>query len=119
MPAVLRLTVTIGFSYNVRTKACTVYCKYEYVLKIYMFVQEEGTSFKMINIAGVISIVLFYVLILAVGIWAGRKKPAGNDSEEEVMLAGRSIGLFVGIFTMTGEWTPLEYTSLMISSDSF
>ncbi|VVC91096.1 unnamed protein product [Leptidea sinapis] len=56
----------------------------------------------MINIAGVISIILFYVLILAVGIWAGRKKPAGNDSEEEVMLAGRSIGLFVGIFTMTG-----------------
>lgn len=56
----------------------------------------------MINIAGVISIVLFYVLILAVGIWAGRKKQEGNDSEEEVMLAGRSIGLFVGIFTMTG-----------------
>ena len=57
----------------------------------------------MINIAGIISIVLFYVLILAVGIWAGRKKQSGNDSEEEVMLAGRSIGLFVGIFTMTGE----------------
>lgn len=57
---------------------------------------------KMINIAGVVSIVLFYLLILAVGIWAGRKKEEGNDSEEEVMLAGRSIGLFVGIFTMTG-----------------
>lgn len=56
----------------------------------------------MINIAGVVSIVLFYLLILGVGIWAGRKKEAGNDSEEEVMLAGRSIGLFVGIFTMTG-----------------
>lgn len=56
----------------------------------------------MINIEGVLSITLFYVLILAVGIWAGRKKEQGNDSEEEVMLAGRSIGLFVGIFTMTG-----------------
>lgn len=56
----------------------------------------------MINVAGVVSIVLFYLLILGVGIWAGRKKEAGNDSEEEVMLAGRSIGLFVGIFTMTG-----------------
>ena len=56
----------------------------------------------MISIAGVVSIVLFYLLILGVGIWAGRKKEAGNDSEEEVMLAGRSIGLFVGIFTMTG-----------------
>ena len=57
----------------------------------------------MINIAGIISIVLFYILILAVGLWAARKKQAGDDSEEEVMLAGRSIGLFVGIFTMTGE----------------
>lgn len=59
---------------------------------------------KMINISGVISIALFYLLILGVGIWAARKKQAGNDSEEEVMLAGRSIGLFVGIFTMTGDW---------------
>lgn len=58
---------------------------------------------KMINITGLISVVLFYLLILGVGIWAARKKQAGNDSEEEVMLAGRSIGLFVGIFTMTGE----------------
>lgn len=57
----------------------------------------------MINIAGVVSISIFYLLILGVGIWAGRKKEEGNDSEEEVMLAGRSIGLFVGIFTMTGK----------------
>ena len=58
----------------------------------------------MINFAGLVSIILFYVLILAVGIWAARKKETGNDSEEEVMLAGRSIGLFVGIFTMTATW---------------
>lgn len=58
----------------------------------------------MINVAGVVSIILFYVLILGVGIWAARKKEAGNDSEEEVMLAGRNIGLFVGIFTMTGQF---------------
>lgn len=57
----------------------------------------------MLNIGGLVSIVLFYLLILLVGIWAGRKKASGNDSEEEVMLAGRSIGLFVGIFTMTGK----------------
>ena len=62
------------------------------------------SSPKMINIPGFVSIVLFYVLILGVGIWAARKKEAGNDSEEEVMLAGRSIGLFVGIFTMTATW---------------
>ncbi|CAG0880891.1 unnamed protein product [Cyprideis torosa] len=54
-----------------------------------------------LNIGGIISIIVFYILILVVGIWAGKKSK--NASEEEVMLAGRNIGLFVGIFTMTGE----------------
>jgi len=53
------------------------------------------------NVVGVISIVFFYCLILSVGLWAGKKKHTGN-SEAEVMLAGRNIGLFMGIFTMTG-----------------
>lgn len=60
-----------------------------------------------INIAGVFSVVIFYIIILVVGIWAGRKakKSDGENDEfetEEVMLAGRNIGIFVGIFTMTG-----------------
>ena len=60
-----------------------------------------------VNIAGVISVILFYILILMVGIWAGRKQKKitedGDETEtEEVMLAGRNIGLFVGVFTMTG-----------------
>lgn len=67
------------------------------------------------NIAGVISVVFFYIIILVVGIWAGKKKKTnpGSDLEEseEVMLAGRNIGMFVGIFTMTGE---LFYTMLTI-----
>jgi high affinity choline transporter 7 len=63
-----------------------------------------------VNVAGVVSVVLFYILILAVGIWAGRKKTPhaeGDDPElesEEVMLAGRNIGVFVGVFTMTATW---------------
>ncbi|XP_037521023.1 high-affinity choline transporter 1 [Rhipicephalus sanguineus] len=60
-----------------------------------------------INIAGVVSVVIFYIIILAVGIWAGRKsKKTGNDpgDADEVMLAGRNIGVFVGIFTMTATW---------------
>ncbi|CAG0916891.1 unnamed protein product [Notodromas monacha] len=58
----------------------------------------------MFNFFGLISIIIFYVLILMVGIWAGRKRDKDGDSEEEVMLAGRNIGLFVGIFTMTATW---------------
>ncbi|XP_076365533.1 high-affinity choline transporter 1-like isoform X1 [Tachypleus tridentatus] len=59
-----------------------------------------------INIPGLVSILIFYVIIMVVGIWAGRKrKTSGGSSEsEEVMLAGRNIGLFVGIFTMTATW---------------
>ncbi|XP_076044119.1 choline transporter isoform X2 [Oratosquilla oratoria] len=57
-----------------------------------------------INIGGLVAIVIFYLLILAVGIWAARKKPPGDDDAEDVMLAGRSIGIFVGIFTMTATW---------------
>lgn len=59
-----------------------------------------------INIAGVLSVVIFYIIILVVGIWAGRKKKTSGEGDEfeteEVMLAGRNIGMFVGIFTMTG-----------------
>lgn len=60
-----------------------------------------------VNIAGVFSVVIFYIIILIVGIWAGRKKKSDNNEleTEEVMLAGRNIGLFVGIFTMTGKFT--------------
>ena len=61
-----------------------------------------------VNIAGLISIVIFYLLILAVGLLAARflkKKNNGEMTEsEDVMLAGRDIGLGVGIFTMTATW---------------
>ncbi len=62
-----------------------------------------------VNIPGVIGIVVFYLLILGVGIWAARKSRKQTEQNgqmscsEDVMLAGRDIGLFVGIFTMTGE----------------
>ncbi len=56
-------------------------------------------------IGGIVSIIIFYVLILAVGIWAGKKQKSTekNPDTEEIMLAGRNIGLIVGIFTMTGK----------------
>ncbi|XP_059170538.1 high-affinity choline transporter 1-like [Physella acuta] len=64
-----------------------------------------------IHIPGLIAIILFYVLIVAVGIWASRKsKKTGDSTEtEEVMLAGRNIGLIIGIFTMTATWVGGAY----------
>jgi len=59
-----------------------------------------------INLTGLLSIIVFYLLILGVGMWAARKKSnvEGVSEEEETMLAGRNIGMFVGIFTMTATW---------------
>ena len=53
-----------------------------------------------INIVGGMAIVAFYMLILGIGLWAARRRKEG---EEEAMLAGRSIGMVVGTFTLTGK----------------
>lgn len=58
-----------------------------------------------INVGGLVSIIVFYLVILAVGIWAGwkhGKKDKKETGTESVMLAGRNMGVFVGIMTMTG-----------------
>jgi len=62
--------------------------------------------FGEINMTGLASVILFYLLILGVGMWAAQKKSdvEGISEEEETMLAGRNIGMFVGIFTMTATW---------------
>lgn len=58
-----------------------------------------------VHIAGVLAIVVFYLGILFVGIWAGRKskQTGANADSDDVMLAGRNLGMLVGIFTMTGK----------------
>uniref|UniRef100_A0A914I6S1 High-affinity choline transporter 1 n=1 Tax=Globodera rostochiensis TaxID=31243 RepID=A0A914I6S1_GLORO len=67
----------------------------------------------MVDWLGILAIVFFYVLILIVGIWAGRKTDATKtgigDQTEEIMLAGRNIGTLVGIFTMTATWVGGAY----------
>jgi high affinity choline transporter 7 len=55
-----------------------------------------------VNISGLIAVIVFYILILAIGIWAARKTKKANN--EDLMLAGRDIGMFVGVFTMTGKF---------------
>lgn len=51
---------------------------------------------------GLVAIIIFYLMILGIGLWAAWRRK-GEASTEEVMLAGRDIGLFVGILTMTGK----------------
>ena len=60
-----------------------------------------------VDVPGVISIVVFYILILAVGIWAGRKS-AKSASSTDAFLANRNMGLFVSFFTLTGTYKLLH-----------
>uniref|UniRef100_A0A4W3J7A6 High-affinity choline transporter 1-like n=1 Tax=Callorhinchus milii TaxID=7868 RepID=A0A4W3J7A6_CALMI len=62
-----------------------------------------------VHIEGVLAIIIFYLLILFVGIWAAwRSKNVGTKKglgiSESIMVGGRDIGLLVGIFTMTATW---------------
>ena len=52
-----------------------------------------------VNVPGLVAIIVFYVLLLVIGIYAARKRGKGV---EEMMLAGRNLGWFLGICTMTG-----------------
>ncbi|XP_003963885.1 high-affinity choline transporter 1-like isoform X1 [Takifugu rubripes] len=62
-----------------------------------------------LNIPGVTVMILFYLLVLGIGIWASikSKKEAkkGNGNKTEMALLGnRGISLVIGIFTMTATW---------------
>ncbi|XP_033119494.1 high-affinity choline transporter 1-like isoform X2 [Anneissia japonica] len=56
-----------------------------------------------VNWGGLIAVIIFYIVILCIGLFAARKTRGKTDSED-LMLAGRNIGLVVGIFTMTATW---------------
>jgi len=56
------------------------------------------------NIPGLLGIIVFYMLILGIGIFAAWRRRNKGNSAEEVMLAGRSIGSFMGVLTMTATW---------------
>ena len=54
-----------------------------------------------LNVAGLVSVIVFYLLILIIGIVAGRKT-AKTGSRDEIILANRSMGVLVSFFTLTG-----------------
>ncbi|XP_029930127.1 high affinity choline transporter 1-like [Myripristis murdjan] len=62
-----------------------------------------------LNVAGLLVMGLFYMLILCTGIWASlrskkEEKKCTGDGMEITLLAGRNINLLVGIFTLTATW---------------
>ena len=66
---------------------------------------NEEVDIEGINVPGLVSIIVFYLIVLFIGIWAGwkQRKTQVTSDQETVMLAGRNIGLFVGVLTMGGK----------------
>lgn len=53
------------------------------------------------DLIGLAFVAIFYLVILLAGIWIARQKGVLEpDSWEELVLANRDLGLFVGIFTL-------------------
>lgn len=67
----------------------------------FLLIISGNSTMTDVNIPGLIAIIIFYLIIVAFGVWAARRR---KNSEEETMLAGRSIGLIIGTFTMTATW---------------
>lgn len=68
-----------------------------------------------LNVVGLVVVILFYLVILGVGLLASylyKKRNPSSKSAEDHMIAGRNIGVVIGIFTMTGiitSFTSLKY----------
>lgn len=60
-----------------------------------------------LNVPGLIMVIVFYILILGIGLfaaWKSKKAEKGNEDRREALLLGnRNIDWLVGIFTMTGK----------------
>ncbi|KAL5021602.1 hypothetical protein ScPMuIL_000757 [Solemya velum] len=74
-----------------------------------------------LNIPGLIGIIVFYVLILVVGLWAGRKSRKSTNSDE-LFLANRDIGMGVSICTIAATGVGAAYingTAEAMAKDGF
>ena len=57
-----------------------------------------------LNVEGLVTVVIFYLIIVVTGIVASRyfRLLGQDDSAEMSMVAGRNLGLIIGVFTMAG-----------------
>ncbi|XP_075215179.1 high-affinity choline transporter 1-like [Lycorma delicatula] len=60
-------------------------------------------------VAGLIGIIVFYIIILAIGVLAGTKQK--GYGEDEVLLAGRSFGYTISALTLMATWVGGDYIS--------
>lgn len=61
-----------------------------------------------LNIPGLVSVSVFFMLTLATGIWASwksRKDQQSRNPTEMAMVGARNINIFLGLFTATGKFS--------------
>lgn len=69
--------------------------------------RERGRKEKRMGVyvTGVIGVIVFYIAVLAVGVWAAafkRRQAAQGHMQDDMMLANRRLGPLLGIFTLIG-----------------
>uniref|UniRef100_A0A8B9F5Z4 High affinity choline transporter 1 n=1 Tax=Amazona collaria TaxID=241587 RepID=A0A8B9F5Z4_9PSIT len=65
-----------------------------------------------LNIPGLVSLSVFFMLTLAIGIWASwksKKDQQNRNPTEMAMVGGRNINVFIGLFTATATWVGGAY----------
>ena len=65
---------------------------------------EIPRSVMPVDIPGLVGLIVFYVIILVVGLVVGRKYGKSSTSDTQ-FLANRDLGLFVASCTLSGEIT--------------
>ncbi|XP_072714857.1 high affinity choline transporter 1-like [Ciconia boyciana] len=65
-----------------------------------------------LNIPGLVSLIVFFMLTLATGIWASwksKKDQQNRNPTEMAIVGGRNINVFIGLFTATATWVGGAY----------
>ncbi|XP_010182936.1 PREDICTED: high affinity choline transporter 1-like, partial [Mesitornis unicolor] len=65
-----------------------------------------------LNISGLVSLSVFFMLTLATGIWASwksKKDQQNRNPTEMAIVGGRRINVFIGLFTATATWVGGAY----------
>ncbi|XP_061199556.1 high affinity choline transporter 1-like [Neopsephotus bourkii] len=65
-----------------------------------------------LNVPGLVSLSVFFMLTLAIGIWASwksKKDQQNRNPTEMAIVGGRNINVFIGLFTATATWVGGAY----------
>lgn len=71
-----------------------------------------------VYVIGLTGVIVFYVAVLGVGIWAAvAKKKKSRHGQDGMILANRGLGPVLGIFTLIGEFYKLNELSFFSLND--